>query len=235
MGNAGSKKIVKDEAAKGILVKHNFRVEVVHHKPVKYLHVSLEESKLPEKVATATRLGIRLDVSLWLEHVEKTVEATVGGMVSIEGKLFGLTTAHGFLGHSTAGDSGEKQDTRPVTAYRTAGGIRVEGSATSNVGSDLGGVSPGKGTAADPDIKEPIRLGPRPAASIAAFCYSEAATASMLKLRQVQDGNDIREADWALVELPEHRILPNLLLPGPADELSDCKAGLWPTKHSSEP
>lgn len=58
------------------------------------------------------------------------------------------------------------------------------------------------------------------------------------KDRQAWGGGGVCRGDWALVELPEDQILPNILSShddDPDDDLSDWRNALWPTGHSSAP
>lgn len=58
------------------------------------------------------------------------------------------------------------------------------------------------------------------------------------KDRQAWGGGGVCRGDWALVELSEDQILPNILSShddDPDDDLSDWRNALWPTGHSSAP
>lgn len=166
-------------------------------------------SKLPDEVTNrSTRTGLGTLVSISspgsLENRSPVFDVTIGGMVLMDGKLCGLTTAHG-LGNMPTSDTHWERE--PC----------AEGEDIYNI--------------------------PPPAMLIVASSNSTDATPED---RQAWGGGGVCRGDWALVEVPEDQILPNILSSHdddpdyvlsswPDDVLSDWENALWATGHSSAP
>lgn len=208
------KEVLDQVVAKRLLNRYGFTATVIVRESIRYLyapdepsHASLVQeawdiSKAIDKVMgefATTALATRVSVSYWPESLENrpaAIDVTIGGIVLMDGKLHGLTTAHGLGNTPTSDTPGERE---PL------------------------------------DKGKDIYTVPAPAMLVAASSNFPLRVATS-KQRQAWGGGGVRRGDWALVELPEDEILPNILLSEDDDRvdlLSDWKDALWPTGHSS--
>lgn len=181
------KEILGAPVAERLLNHHGFMAIVIVDESIRNLHgphkshASLDPgpeawgmSKLPDELTNRfarTGLGTLVSISSprTLENRPPAFDVTIGGIVLMDGKLCGLTTAHG-LGNMPTSDTPWERE--PWTE-----------------GEDIHNIPP-------------------PAKLIAASSNSTDATP---KDRQAWGGGGVCRGDWALIELPEDQILPNIL------------------------